>query len=282
MKALHNKMKETVLAVVITFVGTIYLGLSADDPFVLTALAAEAGGQPAYTVSDNSVPTVSDNSVPEEPVKEEVPVVEEIAKPVLPDPTQMQTINYKQGVLTDWAQITQALRDLTPESLTNPDLDNKMLVFQLQNVKSIPADVKDSLSASDGSGFTKVLQCNLDYGVDLVLNGAENLSGFTGIPNANIVVTSESRGKKSVATTVRFESHQSLGAVAGLQLNLPRCGKGTKVSVYAETVSVDEQGNMVVGENVCIGNTKADEQGNVAVPIQTTANYMFVYKAEKE
>lgn len=294
MKALRNKIKEMVLTALLTFAAVMYLGLSADTPFAMTALAAEAelqtGGQTAYSVSDNSVPSVSDNSVPvvsddsmqEEPVIEEEPMVEEITEPALPDPTQMQTINYNQGILTDWTQIAEALRNLTPEALTNPDSDNKTLVFQLQNVKSIPADIKDSLSASDGSGYTKVLQCNLDYGVDLVLSGAEDISGFTGIANASVVVTSENRGKKSVATTVRFESHQSLGAVVGLQLNLPKCGKGTKVSVYAETVTIDEQGNAVVGENVCIGNTKADEQGNVAVPIQTTANYMFVYKGEKE
>lgn len=288
MKALHKKIKKTLRGILPAFAAVLCLGLSDNTPFEIKAMAAEAvppAAEQVVTVSDNSVPAVSDNSVPVIPEAElpaEVEIAEEAEEPVLLDPDQMQSINYKQEALVEWAQITEALKNLTPDSLTNPDIDNKTLVLQLQNVKSIPVDVKDAVVTSDGSGYNKILQCNLGYGVDLVLNGAEDNSGFLGIANTNVVVASESRGKKSVATTVKFDSHQSLGTVAGLQLNLPRCAKGTKVSVYAETVTMDAQGNPSAGENVCIGNTKADDIGNVAVPIQSTANYMFVYKGEKE
>lgn len=250
------------------------------------------------SVSDNAIPPVSDNSVAEETQPsedipavqpsepEEVPEVqpeaaEEVKKKVV-DPSGLQTGNYKNETLTDWTQIVEALKTLKPEELTNPDTEGKTLVFQIQNVESIPAEIKDALSASDGSGYNKVLQCNLKYGVVLAFNGAENNSGFAGIGNAKVRVASEERGKRSVATTVRFEEHKNLGTVAALQLNLPKCGKGTKVSVYAETISTDAAGNTVVGENVCIGTTKADDMGNVEVPIQSTANYMFVYRGEKE
>ena len=111
-----------------------------------------------------------------------------------------------------------------------------------------------------------------------MLNGASDIGGFHGISNTRVTVSSERRGKKSVATTVRFESHEDIGAVASLQVNLPECSKGTKVSVYAETVAMDEEGNVTVGENACIGTTKAGENGNVEIPIQATANYMFIYK----
>lgn len=270
-----------------------------DMPVYAAEIVTETEG--SASVSDNSiaVPAVSDNSVPEaveqveeepavqpettvaaEPVKEEIQ--EEVKAPVVIDPNGLQTGNYKTETLSDWSQILEALKTLKPEDLTNPDTAGKTLVLQLQNVESIPAEMKDALAASDGSGYNKVLQCNLKYGVVLAFNGAENNSGFTGIGNAKVRVESEERGKRSLATTVRFEEHKNLGTVAALQLNLPRCGKGTKVSVYAETISTDAAGNTVVGENVCIGTTKADEMGNVAVPIQSTANYMFVYRAEKE
>lgn len=45
---------------------------------------------------------------------------------------------------------------------------------------------------------------------------------------------------------------------------------------------MDEEGNVIVGENACIGTTKAGENGNIEIPIQSTANYMFVYKGAKE
>ena len=233
----------------------------------------------AVSRTEESVPekTVSGNEVAVE-IKEEEIIVD---KPVV-DPSQMQTVNYKSETLTDWQQISQALKTLTPEMLTSPDGAGNTLLLQVQNVKSIPAEIKNSIAITDGSGYTKVLQCNLGYGVSLVFNGAADNSGFNGISNANVVAGSEKRGKKSVAVSVAFYSHESLGTVASLQINLPQCSKGTKVSVYAETKTVDGDGNVSVGENVCIGTTKADAEGNVEVPIQSTANYMFVYKAAKE
>lgn len=194
---------------------------------------------------------------------------------------QLQTLNYKDSILTDWQQISDALRTLSVDSLVNSDTDSKSLVLQLQNVKDIPAGIKDSL-VSDESGYVKYLHCNIGYGASLVFSGAFDNSGFKGISNAAVTVDSEKRGKKSMAVTVRFAEHEDMGAMASLHVNLPQCAKGTKVSVYAETVSVDADGNVTVGENTCIGNTKADENGNVEVLIQSTANYMFVYKAAKE
>lgn len=193
--------------------------------------------------------------------------------------TQMQTINYKDRILTDWQLIIEALGTLSPEALTGGA--GGTLVLQMQNVSDIPAGIKDVLKA-DGSGNAKALHCNVGYGVSLVFNGNTDNSGFNGISNASATVTSEKRGKRSMQTTVRFGSHENLGTVASLQVNLPQCEEGTKVSVYAETVSVDAAGNVTVGENVCIGNTKADANGNIEVPIQSMANYMFVYKAAKE
>ncbi len=197
------------------------------------------------------------------------------------DSTQLQTLNYRDGILTDWQQINEALGALSPDSLVNPDTDGKSLVLQLQNVGSIPAEIKDSI-VSDDSGYTKYLHCNIGSGASLVFSGASDNSGFNGVSNTSVAVDSEKRGKKSMAVTVRFASHEDLGTVASLHVNLPQCAKGTKVSVYAETVSLDADGNVTVGENACIGNTKADENGNVEVLIQSTANYMFVYKAAKE
>lgn len=209
----------------------------------------------------------------------EVNAAEEIVQVV--DSTQLQTLNYKDSILTDWQQINEALRTLSPDSLTNPDTDAKALVLQLQNVSDIPAGIKDSI-ISDDSGYTKYLHCNIGYGASLVFSGSSDNSGFNGVSNASVTVDSEKRGKKSMAVTVRFASHEDMGTVASLHVNLPQCTKGTKVSVYAETVSMDADGNVTVGENACIGNTKADENGNVEVLIQSTANYMFVYKAAKE
>lgn len=197
------------------------------------------------------------------------------------DAGQLQTLNYKDGVLTDWQQISDALRTLSPESLANPDAGGNSLVLQVQNVAGIPAGIKDCIGP-DGSGSTKYLHCNIGYGVSLVFNGSSDNSGFQGVNNTSVTVDSEKRGKKSMAVTVRFASHENFGTIAGLQINLPQCEKGTKVSVYAETVSVDADGNVTVGENACIGNTKADENGNVEVLIQSTANYMFVYKEAKD
>lgn len=214
-------------------------------------------------------------------VGEEEAAGPEEAQPVTVDADQFQTINLEVGVLTDWQQILEALKDLTPEMLANTDAGSGVLVLQLQNVGDIPAEVKESIAAGD-SGYIKILQCGLGSGVSLVLNGASDMGGFSGISNTRVLVNSEKRGKKSVATTVRFESHEDIGAIASLQVNLPQCSKGTKVSVYAETVAVDEEGNVTVGENACIGNTKAGENGNVEIPIQSTANYMFVYKGAKE
>lgn len=197
------------------------------------------------------------------------------------DSTQLQTLNYKDGILTDWQQIMDGLRTLSPDALSNADSESKSLVLQLQNVTNIPAGIGNCL-ASDDSGYTKYLHCNVGYGASLVFSGTTDNSGFRGVSNAAVTVDSEKRGKKSMAVTVRFASHEDMGTVASLHVNLPQCSKGTKVSVYAETVSVDEDGNVQVGENTCIGNTKADENGNVEVLIQSTANYMFVYKAAKE
>lgn len=194
---------------------------------------------------------------------------------------QFQTINFAEGILTDWQQILDALKCLTPEMLTNGDAGSGVLLLQLQNVGNIPAEIKESIAAGE-NGYTKILQCSLGSGVSVVLNGASDISGFSGISNLQVSVTSEKRGKKSVATTVQFASHEDIGAVASLQVNLPQCSKGTKVSVYAETVAIDEDGNVLVGENACIGNTKAGENGNVEIPIQSTANYMFVYKEAKD
>lgn len=211
--------------------------------------------------------------------KEEEEAQEE--QPVTVDADQFQTINLEGKILTDWHQVLETLKILTPEMLTNTDAGSGTLVLQLQNVENIPAEVKDNIVGGD-SGYTKILQCGLGSGVSVVLNGAADVSGFNGISNTQVFVDSEKRGKKSVATTVRFESHEEIGAVASLQVNLPHCSKGTKVSVYAETVAIDEEGNVTVGENACIGNTKAGENGNVEIPIQSTANYMFVYKGAKE
>lgn len=213
--------------------------------------------------------------------------VGEIVQEVFPvpvqavDSNQLQTINYKDGILTDWQQIMDALRMLSPDSLANPDVGGESLVLQLQNVSDIPAGIKDSIVSGD-SGYAKYLHCNIGYGTSLVFSGDTDNSGFCGIGNTAVTVDCEKRGKKSMAVTVRFASHEDIGTIASLQVNLPQCSKGTKVSVYAEMVSVDEDGNVAVGENACIGNTKADENGNVEVLIQSTANYMFVYKEAKE
>ncbi len=198
-------------------------------------------------------------------------------EPVTVDPDQFQTVNFADGILTDWQQVLEALRGLTPEMIAGADAGGGVLMLQLQNVESIPAELKDCVSSND-SGYVEIVHCGLGPGVSLVLNGASDMSGFQGISNTRVSISSERRGKKSVATTVRFESHEDIGAVASLQVNLPECSKGTKVSVYAETVAMDEEGNVTVGENVCIGTTKAGENGNVEIPIQATANYMFIYK----
>ncbi len=231
----------------------------------------------------------------EEPVVPEIPdiladpavtvepeVPDAVPEPVqVVDSNQLQTLNYTDGILTDWQQIMDGLRTLSPDVLSNADAGSKSLVLQLQNVTDIPAGIGECLSA-DGSGYTKYLHCNIGYGASLVFSGASDNSGFQGVSNASVTVDSEKRGKKSMAVTVRFASHEDMGTVASLHVNLPQCSKGTKVSVYAETVSMDADGNVTVGENACIGNTKADENGNVEVLIQSTANYMFVYKAAKE
>lgn len=198
-------------------------------------------------------------------------------EPAAVDPDQFQTVNLADRILTDWQQILEALRELTPEMIAGADAGSGTLVLQLQNVENIPAELKDGIASGD-SGYAKIVQCSLGSGVSLVLNGTSDIGGFHGISNTRVSVSSERRGKKSIATTVRFESHEDIGAVASLQVNLPECSKGTKVSVYAETVAMDEEGNITVGENACIGTTKAGENGNVEIPIQSTANYMFVYK----
>lgn len=244
--------------------------------------------------------TTENNAGMEEPeqedkaLNEETAVIEEIAavddeeagrkeeeQQVTVSADQFQTINFAEGILTDWQAVLDALKVLTPEMLTNGDAGSGALLLQLQNVGNIPAEVKESIAAGE-NGYTKILQCSLGSGVSVVLNGAADISGFNGISNLQVSVDSEKRGKKSVATTVRFESHEDIGTVASLQVNLPQCSKGTKVSVYAETVAIDEEGNVIVGENACIGNTKAGENGNVEIPIQSTANYMFVYKEAKD
>lgn len=206
---------------------------------------------------------------------------QEKEQPVAVSPDQFQTVNYKEEILTDWQQILDALASLTPQALTGCGEGEKTLVLQLQNVGNIPASANDSLASGEG-GYTKILQCGLGSGVSIVLNGSADNSGFNGISNTCVSVASEKRGKKSVAATVQFASHEDIGAVVSLQVNLPQCSKGTKVSVYAETVAIDEEGNVTVGENACIGTTKAGENGNVEIPIQSTANYMFVYKGAKE
>ncbi len=211
---------------------------------------------------------------------EEVVEVQE-EQPAAVSPDQFQTVNYKDQILTDWQQILDALASLTPQALNGYGDGDKTLVMQLQNVESIPAAAKDSIAPGE-TGYTKILQCSLGSGVSIVLNGSADNSGFRGISNTNVSVASEKRGKKSVAATVQFASHEDIGAVVSLQVNLPQCSKGTKVSVYAETVAIDDEGNVTVGENACIGTTKAGENGNVEIPIQSTANYMFVYKGAKE
>lgn len=217
--------------------------------------------------------TIAAEALPEGKEEDEMAVAQEV------DSSQLQTLNYKTGILTDWEQINEALHTLSPDALT--DGDGGALVLRLQNVSGIPAGIKDSL-ASDGSGYAKYLHCNVGSGAALVFGGNTDNSGFQGVSDASVTVDSEKRGKKSMAVTVKFASHEDMGTVASLHVNLPQCSKGTKVSVYAETVSLDEEGNVDVGENACIGTTKADGNGNVEVPIQSTANYMFVYKAAKE
>lgn len=248
----------------------------APDSFLPDGTGIDGEGPEADAKETEAAETEGAAEPGAEGAEEALPPVQEV------DSSQLQTLNYKSGILTDWQQINEALRGLSPDSLTNPDMDGKSLVLQLQNVSNIPADIKDSL-ASDGSGYTKYLHCNIGCGVSLVFSGAADNSGFAGMSNATVTgVDSEKRGKKSMAVTIKFASHENLGTAASLHINLPQCGKGTKVSVYAETVSMDEEGNVTVGENACIGNTKADANGNVEVPIQATANYMFVYKAAKE
>lgn len=214
-------------------------------------------------------------------LEEAAETVQEEAQPAAVSPDQFQTVNYKEQILTDWQQILDALASLTPQALTGYGEGDKTLVLQLQNVGNIPAAAKDSIGPGE-AGYTKILQCGLGSGVSIVLNGSADNSGFNGISNTNVSVSSEKRGKKSVAAMVQFASHENIGAVVSLQVNLPQCSKGTKVSVYAETVAVDDEGNVTVGENACIGTTKAGENGNVEIPIQSTANYMFVYKGAKE
>lgn len=218
----------------------------------------------------------------EEVVSEELDAETEVVEaeeeePAAVDPNQFQTVNLADGILTDWQQVLEVLRGLTPEMIAGADAGSTVLMLQLKNVESIPAELKDCVSPGD-SGYAKIVHCGLGPGVSLVLNGAADISGFQGIGNTRVSISSERRGKKSVATTVQFESHEDIGAVASLQVNLPECSKGTKVSVYAETVAMDEEGNVTVGENACIGTTKAGENGNVEIPIQSTANYMFIYK----
>ncbi len=266
-------------------------------------MPVSAAEMPAGSVSENSIPVTDEEMDSEEDIKNSMDAdkifqMEEIEdqkmlmppeedagqekeEPVLVSGDQFQTVNYRGDILTDWQPILEALKGLTPESLTDGGNGNGMLVLQLKNVGNIPSEVKECIVANE-PGYTKLLQCSLGYGVSVVLNGAEDNSGFCGISNTHVSVGSEKRGKKSVATTVRFESHENIGAIVSLQVNLPQCSKGTKVSVYAETVAVDGEGNVTVGENACIGTTKAGENGNVEIPIQSTANYMFVYKEAKE
>ncbi len=232
----------------------------------------------AETETESQKPDMETKAESEEPEPEaeiEAEVKEE--ETVTVDPDQFQTVNLTDGILTDWQQVLEVLRGLTPEMIAGADAGSGVLMLQLKNVESIPAALKDSIASND-SGYAKIVHCGLGPGVSLVLNGASDIGGFHGISNTRVTVSSERRGKKSVATTVRFESHEDIGAVASLQVNLPECSKGTKVSVYAETVAMDEEGNVTVGENACIGTTKAGENGNVEIPIQATANYMFIYK----
>ncbi len=268
-------------------------------------MPVSAAEMPAESVSENSIPVTDEEEAGREDIKngidwdgifqmeeaedektlrlleEDKEQEKEKEEPATVSEDQFQTVNYQGNILTDWQQILEALKELTPEALTGGGDGNGMLVLQVKNVDNIPAQVKEYITAG-GQGYTKLLQCSLGYGVSVVINGAENNSGFCGISNTHVSVGSEKRGKKSVATTVRFETHENIGAVVSLQVNLPQCSKGTKVSVYAETVAVDEEGNTTVGENACIGTTKAGENGNVEIPIQSTANYMFVYKEAKE
>ena len=312
MKLLQCIGKKVMLAGILISMGAAYK--------TVPALAAEMPVKPAAenSISENALSenSVSENALPDNPetngddatkkngsikdtleetaqpgnpsgeaggaevqLEEVVEVQEE--QPAAVSPDQFQTVNYKDQILTDWQQILDALASLTPQALNGYGERDKTLVMQLQNVESIPAAAKDSIAPGE-TGYTKILQCSLGSGVSIVLNGSADNSGFRGISNTNVSVASEKRGKKSVAATVQFASHEDIGAVVSLQVNLPQCSKGTKVSVYAETVAIDDEGNVTVGENACIGTTKAGENGNVEIPIQSTANYMFVYKGAKE
>ena len=232
----------------------------------------------AETETESQKPDMETKAESEEPeVEAEIEAEVKEEETVTVDPDQFQTVNLTDGILTDWQQVLEVLRGLTPEMIAGADAGSGVLMLQLKNVESIPAALKDSIASND-SGYAKIVHCGLGPGVSLVLNGASDIGGFHGISNTRVTVSSERRGKKSVATTVRFESHEDIGAVASLQVNLPECSKGTKVSVYAETVAMDAEGNVTVGENACIGTTKAGENGNVEIPIQATANYMFIYK----
>ncbi len=304
MKLLQCIGKKVMLAGILISMGAAYK--------TVPALAAEMPVKPAAenSISENALPdnsvtngndatkkngsikdTLEETAQPENPLGEaggaEVQLeeieeaVQEEEQPVAVSPDQFQTVNYKDQILTDWQQILDALASLTPQALNGYGEGDKTLVMQLQNVESIPAAAKDSIAPGE-TGYTKILQCSLGSGVSIVLNGSADNSGFRGISNTNVSVASEKRGKKSVAATVQFASHEDIGAVVSLQVNLPQCSKGTKVSVYAETVAIDDEGNVTVGENACIGTTKAGENGNVEIPIQSTANYMFVYKGAKE
>lgn len=302
MKLLQCIGKKVMLAGILISMGAAYK--------TVPALAAEMPVKPAAenSISENALPdnsvtngndatkkngsikdTLEETAQPENPLGEaggaevqleEVVEVQE-EQPAAVSPDQFQTVNYKDQILTDWQQILDALASLTPQALNGYGEGDKTLVMQLQNVESIPAAAKDSIAPGE-TGYTKILQCSLGSGVSIVLNGSADNSGFRGISNTNVSVASEKRGKKSVAATVQFASHEDIGAVVSLQVNLPQCSKGTKVSVYAETVAIDDEGNVTVGENACIGTTKAGENGNVEIPIQSTANYMFVYKGAKE
>ncbi|NBI90797.1 hypothetical protein D3Z45_09445 [Lachnospiraceae bacterium] len=314
MKLLQCIGKKVVLAGVLIGIGAAWEtvpALAAEAPIKLASESSVSENSISEnSVSENSLPgnsvTIENDTskqnegtktdTPNETAQPEKPPVEEggqevqleeaveIAQeeqPVAVSPDQFQTVNYKEQILTDWQQILDALASLTPQALTGYGEGDKTLVLQLQNVENIPAAAKDSIGAG-GTEYTKILQCSLGSGVSIVLNGSGDNGGFHGISNTNVSVASEKRGKKSVATTVRFASHEDIGAVVSLQVNLPQCSKGTKVSVYAETVAIDDEGNVTVGENACIGTTKAGENGNVEIPIQSTANYMFVYKGAKE
>lgn len=290
---LRKIVKRMILLSVIVCAVSLQYGINAAAAEVsVSDNTVSENEMPEMSVSDNSVVIPAEdgnneetkdkdkaeaNKVEDSDVKpENVPVEQQISS------DQMQTVNYRNEVLTDWQKITEALSTLTPEALTDTSAEAPVLMLQVQNVTNIPADIKNGLATTDGSGRTKLLHCNIGYGAALVFNGSMDNSGFNGISNAGASVSSEKRGKRSMATTVRFASHENLGTVASLHVNLPQCDEGTKVSVYAETISVDANGNVTVGENVCIGNTKADENGNVEVLIQSTANYMFVYKGAKE